>query len=93
MLFEHDLECNEHGKTTEVNRLHQEYDERTFWEELPDRLGERDFFRKYSREEREKMIDNERFTKMMECIISWEEECEKYGTERLGIIKQVKDFE
>ena len=29
--FEHDLECDEHGKTTEVNRLHEEYDEETFW--------------------------------------------------------------
>ena len=53
--FEHDLECDEHNKTTEVNRLHEEYDEQNFWEELPNILGERDFFRKYSEEERMNM--------------------------------------
>jgi len=90
--FEHDLECDEHNKTTEVNRLHEEYDEQNFWEELPNILGERDFFRKYSEEERMNMTQEEHFTKMMECIIAWEQECEEYGIDRLEIIKQAKDF-
>ncbi len=85
--FEHDLECDEHGKTTEVNRLHEEYDENIFWEELPDRLGQRDFYRKYSKEEREKMNQEEHFLKIQECIITWEMECENYGVDRLEIIK------
>ena len=90
--FEHDLECDEHGKTTEVNRLHEEYDEETFWDELCDMLGERDFYRKYSKEERQKMTDDEHFTKLMECQIFWEEELEKYGIERLEVLRQAKDF-
>ena len=90
--FEHDLECDEHGKTTEVNRLHEEYDEETFWEELCDMLGERDFFIKYTPKEIERMSDDERFTKRMECDIVWEEEMEKYGIERMHILKQAKDL-
>ena len=49
--FEHDLEYDKSDKT-EINKLQEEYDENTFWDELSDRLGERDFFRKYSKEER-----------------------------------------
>ena len=90
--FEHDLECDEHGKTTEVNHLHEEYDEETFWEELCEILGERDFFKKYSKEEREKMTDDEHFLKLQECIIAWENEAEEYGVERLEIMKKAKDF-
>ena len=36
---------------TDVHELHEEYDEESFWDELVDRLGERDFFRKYTRKE------------------------------------------
>jgi len=90
--FEHDLECDEHGKTTEVNLLHEEYDEETFWEELCGLLGERDFFRKYSKDEREKMNQEECFLKLQECIIAWEQEAEEYGVERLETIKQAKDL-
>ena len=53
------------------------------WEELADMLGERDFFRKYTKEEIEKMSDEERFTKRMECEDTWEEEFENNGIERL----------
>ncbi len=90
--LEHDLECNEHGETTEVNRLHEEYDEENLWDELIDMLGERDFFSMYSTEEIKKMSDDERFMKRMECEIVWEEEFENYGIERLHALKQVKDF-
>ena len=91
--FEHDLECDEHGKTTEVNRLHEEYDEETCWEELVDMLGERDFYSKYSEEEIKKMSDEEHFTKRMECDIAWEEEFENHGVERLHILKLAKILE
>lgn len=86
--FEHDLECGEdHNENTEVNRLHEEYDEGTYWDELSRWLGERDFFRKYTRDEIKAMDDEERFTKRMECEIAWEEEFEKYGVERLDVDK------
>jgi hypothetical protein len=72
---------------TDVNRLQEEYDNDAFWSELPDRLGERDFYEKYSEEDWEKMTREERFLKIQECIIKWEEEFDKNGIERLGIIK------
>ena len=71
---------------SEASRLHQAYDTQNFWEELPYMLGERDFFRKYSKDAREKMTDEEHFTKMMGCIIVWERECEEHGIDRLEII-------
>ena len=70
---------------TDVDKLHEEYDEDTFWTELPERLGERDFFKKYSKKDWEKMTREERFLKIQECVIKWEEELEKYGIERLDI--------
>ncbi len=75
---------------TDVHDLHHEYDDDTFWNELPDRLGERDFFEKYSKEERGKMTQEEHFLKMQECIIAWEDELEEYGIERLEVKKLKK---
>ena len=63
-----------------------EYNEEGFWDELPDRLGERDFFDTYSEEELQKMDREERFTKRMECIVRWEKEFEKHGIARLRAI-------
>lgn len=77
---------------TDVNELHDEYDEETFWDELCDRLGERDFARRYSKEERKTMSNEEHFIKLQECIIAWEEEVEKHGIERLEGMKTLKDF-
>lgn len=68
---------------TDVDEIRSEYDEDTFWTELPDRLGERDFFVKYSKEDREKMTQDERFLKMQDCIIKWEEELENNGIKNL----------
>lgn len=86
--FEAGLEFSDgEEEPPEVSRLHEEYNEQNFWEELPDRLGQRDFYRKYSKEEREKMDYEEHFIKMQECIIAWENELEEYGIERLGIMK------
>lgn len=70
---------------TDVDDLRDEYEDETFWSELPDRLGERDFFKKYSQEEIEKMSRDERFLKVQECIIKWEEELENNGIDRLEI--------
>lgn len=83
---------NEFEEKTDINKLHEDYDEECFWDELSDRLGEREFFRKYSKEEREKMDQEEHFLKLQECIIAWEEELENYGIERIEMLKQAKDF-
>lgn len=91
--FEHDLECSEcnHGNT-ELDDIREEYDRETFWDELCEILGERDFLRKFSKEEIEKMSQEEYFMKFQECVIFYEQEVGEYGVERLDILKQAKDF-
>lgn len=74
--FEEDLNLHE---------LIQEYDEESFWEELPDRLGQRDFHRKYTSREISNMNQEERFTKLCECIEEWQEEIYKNGLENISI--------
>jgi hypothetical protein len=88
--FESELEFSddEMTETTEVSRLHEEYDEVSFWDELSSRLGEKDFFLKYSEDVIEKMDNGEHFIKMQECIIEWENELEKNGIERLGVVEK-----
>jgi hypothetical protein len=84
--FEAGLEFSDgEEEAPEASRLHEEYDERNVWEELCDMLGERDFFKKYTMDEIKKMGEDG-FMKRMECEIVWEEEFEKHGIERLGII-------
>jgi len=77
---------NEFEEKTDVHRLHEDYDEETFWDELPERLGERDFYRMYSKEDWKKMTRDERFIKLQECIIKWEEEVDNNGIEKLEIV-------
>ncbi|MBU2592256.1 hypothetical protein KKD61_02250 [Patescibacteria group bacterium] len=76
---------------TDVDRRHEEYDEDTFWDELAERLGERDFFEKYSIEEIKKMPREERFTKHCECVDLVNKEIEKRGLKRMRITKSVKN--
>lgn len=73
---------------TDINSLHDEYDNNTFWDELPDRLGERDFWEKYTQKEVEAMSKEERFIKRCECSEPYEDEVYKYGIERLKIVKK-----
>jgi len=73
---------------TGVDKLHEEYDEETFWDELSERLGERDFFRKYVKEEIKNMSREEFFAKQYECEDIVDEELVKNGIENLEIIKK-----
>lgn len=68
-----------------TRKLIERYEEHTTWEELAEWLGDRDFFKKYTREEIKAMSDEDRFMKRMECEAVWGEEFEKYGVERLKI--------
>ena len=72
---------------TDVQKLIEEYDEETFWDELIDRLGDRDFFRHYSKNEIKKMTREERFEKFYKFIDKWEDEMHEHGIERLKIIR------
>lgn len=73
---------------TDVDKLHEEYDEETFWDELADRLGERDFFEKHTKEEIEKMSKNKWFTKLYERIDAISRELNRHGLERLRVVKK-----
>ncbi|MCL4352908.1 hypothetical protein M1615_00335 [Patescibacteria group bacterium] len=70
---------------TDVHKVHEEYDENTFWDELAERLGERDFFEQYSKEEIKKMSREEYFKRMTECVDYYHEEFEKLGLDRLRL--------
>jgi hypothetical protein len=75
---------------TDVHELHEDYDEETFWDELIDRLGDRDFFRNYSKDEIQKMTQEERFEKLYEFIDKWADEVNEHGIERLKVDKEQK---
>jgi hypothetical protein len=91
--FEYDVEFGKNGDFDgEVSRLHEEYDAESFWDELCDRLGERDFHRKYTKEQIMKMTKDERFIKLQECVMVWEEECENHGVDRLEVLMKVGDI-
>lgn len=68
---------------TGVDELIAEYDEETFWDELPERLGLRDFHRRYSEEEIERMSGDERFERIGECVGAWLDEIDENGIMRL----------
>lgn len=90
--IEHELEYDASGELTEVSRLHEEYDEETFWDEIIDRLGERDLFEKYSRDEIKKMSREEYFDKLYACQDAYTDEINKHGVERLRIIDKSPYF-
>lgn len=73
---------------TDVQDLIEDYDNETFWDEAVDRFGERDFFKKYSKEKIEKMDRDERFVKRMECQEKYEDEFEENGIDNFEIIKK-----
>jgi len=67
----------------DIQKLIEEYDEEIFWDELIDRLGDRDFYRHYSKNEILKMTQEERFEKLYEFIDKWVDEINENGIERL----------
>ncbi|MEK7072285.1 MAG: hypothetical protein AAB969_01825 [Patescibacteria group bacterium] len=72
---------------TEVNKLVDDYDNETFWQELPHRLGDRDFVREYGEDKIKEMSREERFSKNYEFIDKWQEELEDNGINRLDVKK------
>jgi len=82
----------EFEEETDIQGLREEYDEETFWAEITERLGDRDFFRNYSKKEIRKMSREERFKKLYEFIDKWGEEINEYGIERLEAKIPSKDI-
>lgn len=76
---------------TDVRKFMEEYEEETFWDEIAERLGERDFYRHYPKDEIQKMTQEERFEKVYEFIDKWGEEINENGIEGLEIVKKAKE--
>lgn len=70
---------------TDVDELHEEYDNNTFWDEAAERFGERDFHEKYTEKEIEAMSQKERFLKTYEFIDAYSDELSKNGIKRLRL--------
>lgn len=92
-FFEYDKKYEEYFPTrefeenTEIDKLHQEYDEDSFWEELIFRLSDRDFLNRYTSREISNMTIEERIKKEQIFRDKWYEETEKYGIERIDVKK------
>ncbi len=83
--YENEIEFTDDDSITEASRLHEEYDENMFFDELPHRLGERDFYKKYSEEEINAMSDEERFTKKYDLVDVWMDELIAHDIDRIAI--------
>jgi len=70
---------------SDIEKFREEYDEETFWDEIADRLGERDFYQHYSKNEIQKMTREERFEKVYKFIDEWAREINEHGIERFKI--------
>ena len=70
---------------TDINTIHDDYNNDTFWDELVERLTIRDFRKKYSIEEITKMSSEERFSEMGKIEEKYADEVEEYGIDRLII--------
>ena len=90
--IEHEIEFGETGAAGELVRLREEYNEEVFWSELCERLGERDFARRYTPEERQQMGEDEHFERLDACVTALEEETEAHGLERLEFMKTLEDL-
>ena len=75
----------EFEESLEMEKYKDDYDNEVFWTELSDRLGERDFFRYYSKEEIKKMNRDQRFLNLEEYVVRYEEELFANGIDRLKI--------
>lgn len=70
-------------ETTNTHDIIDEYNESTFWDELVERLADRDFRAKYSVLEIKKMTNDERIEKLYEFIDKWAEEINQNGLDSL----------
>ncbi len=77
---------------TDVREIIAGYDDEVFWDELCERLGHRDFHRRYSPEEIISMSETERFTRFQECVQPYEQEVEDFGIERLERMQTLADL-
>lgn len=65
-----------------------EYNECTFWDELVERLAEKDFTQHNSRAQIRAMSQNERIEKLYEFIDTWAEEINTNGLDNIGKVSK-----
>lgn len=68
-----------------VRELIEAYDDYTFWDELAERLADRDLLREYGAEALKAMSRDERFGRYLELRQKYDEKFEKNGFERIVI--------
>lgn len=72
---------------TDVEMLIDEYTEDMFWDELVERLADRDFRKRYSQAQISAMSQEERVNKLYEFIDNWAEEINTNGLDNVGKIE------
>ena len=82
------LETDDAESYSEARVAIEEYDEETFWEELIDRISRRDTLNKYTEEVFSNLSPEDRMNALFDSETPWVEEFEKYGLERVGIVKK-----
>lgn len=85
---EYDKESDDYYETQAADeRTHQQildkYNDQIFWEELADRLAERDLIKEIGFKKLQSMKRFDRMIKSSEAAEEYENEFEKYGLERL----------
>ncbi len=81
-------ETEKFREKTDVNKIHDEYDEDTFWGELVDRLAMKEFTEKYSKQKIEDMSMKERIEKSEEFFEKYEQEIRNNGLDNITVSKK-----
>lgn len=69
-----------------IRSLIKRYDEHVFWDELTERLAEREIAENFTPEEWSNLTHEERMDTFWQAEARWSEEFEQHGIERLRII-------
>lgn len=88
-LVQWDEECKRYFATAnfeeseDTHGLIDEYDENSFWDDLTEKLADRDFSKAYSEKERKKMSFEESYIKRQPFEDKWDKEINKHGITKL----------
>lgn len=74
-------------ESQDIFELIDEYDDNTFWDELVERLADRDFEKHYTESEIQKMTNGERMNKLYTFIDKWAEEIYQNSLDNLDLTK------
>lgn len=72
----------------DIEQYRDEYNERTFWDELIDRLAARDLHRMFGEKALRAMPREERMNKLYALLDYYGDECERNGIERFSIVER-----